>query len=202
MTSRHAGLASALLALSSLVVTSASATTPDPRFSTTDLVVVGNSSGTAIGGTPPGFDVGMRDVNNAPIPARVVTLDFKGVTMKLGAVQNAGTTLDCQARTLSRVTDGAGRVNFAPRLAGYDNTNSIRVVSNGEVIASVRGRSTDLDGIDGTTALGDFAIFGNNFLNNRTAVETDYDLDGVTGLGDFALFHEEFQRGALHSYCP
>ena len=198
MTSRHAVLALALLGFS----TAASATTPDPRFSTTDLVVVGNASGTTIGGTPPGFDVTMRDVNNAPIPGRVVILDFTGVAMKLAAVQNAGTTLDCQARTLSRVTDAAGRANFAPRLAGYDNTNAIRVVSNGELLALVRGRSTDLDGIDGRTGLGDFAIFANNFLHHSTALETDYDLNGSTGLGDFFLFREEFQHGAVQAYCP
>src|SRR5580765_4908062 len=53
-----------------VVATVASAGVPDPRFSSWDLVVVGNVSGTPIGGSPPGFDVTVRDVNNAPLSGR------------------------------------------------------------------------------------------------------------------------------------
>jgi|SRR5688572_6136962 hypothetical protein len=185
-----------------VVASVASAGVPDPRFSTTDLVVVGNASGNAIGGTPPGFDVVVRDVNNAALAGRTVVLDFSATPMKVFTVQNAGTTVNCVAKTISRVTNASGAVNFASRVAKFDNTNGVEVSADGVVLATVRGRSTDIDGTDGTTGLGDFAIFGNNFLNNTGAQETDFDLGGNTGLGDFAIFGSEFLNGATGSYCP
>ena len=185
-----------------VVASVASAGVPDPRFSTVDLVVVGNASGNAIGGSPAGFDVTVRDVNNAPLAGRTVTLDFSATPMKVFTVQNAGTTVNCPAKTISRVTNVSGAVNFASRVAKFDNTNGVEVAADGVVLATVRGRSTDIDGTDGTTGLGDFAIFGNNFLNNTAAQETDYDQGGNTGLGDFAIFGSEFLNGATGSYCP
>ena len=183
----------------------AHATSPDPRYSTIDLVVVGNSSGslmTESSGNAPGYDVTVRDVNNTPVPGHVVVLDFSNSAMKLYAVQNAGTTLDCALRRLSQVTNGAGAVKFAARLGGYDNTNAIEIVHEGVVLGIVKGRSTDLDGADGTTGLGDFALFAANFLNNQAAPETDFDLGGSTGLGDFSLLSAEFLRNTTSAYCP
>jgi hypothetical protein len=185
-----------------VVASVASAGVPDPRFSTTDLVVVGNASGNAIGAAPPGFDVVVRDVNNAALPGRTVVLDFSATPMKVFTTQNAGTTVNCVAKTISRVTNASGAVNFASRVARFDNTNGVEVSADGVVLATVRGRSTDIDGNDGTTGLGDFAIFGNNFQNNPSAQETDYDQDGVTGLGYFAIFGIEFQNGTTGTYCP
>jgi hypothetical protein len=185
-----------------VVASVASAGVPDPRFSTTDLVVVGNVSGNAIGAAPGGFDVVVRDVNNAALAGRTVVLDFSATPMKVFTVQNAGTTVNCVAKTISRVTNASGAVNFASRVARFDNTNGVEVSADGVVLATVRGRSTDIDGNDGTTGLGDFAIFGNNFLNNSGAQETDFDQTGTTALGDFAVFGAEFLGGATGTYCP
>lgn len=182
-----------------VVASVASAGVPDPRFSTTDLVVVGNASGNAIGG---GYDVVVRDVNNAALAGQTVVLDFSATPMKVFTTQNAGTTVNCVAKTISRVTNASGAVNFAARVARFDNTNGVEVSAAGVVLATVKGRSTDIDGADGTTGLGDFAIFGNNFQNNPAAQETDFDLDGSTGLGDFASFGAEFQNGTVGTYCP
>lgn len=185
-----------------VVASVASAGVPDNRFSTSDAVVVGNVSGTAIGGAPAGFDVTVKDVNNAPLAGRTVTLDFSGTPMKVYNAQNAGTTLNCAAKTISRVTNASGAVNFASRVAKFDNANNVDVIADGVPLFVVKGRSTDIDGLDGTTGLGDFAIFGGNFLNNTSAQETDFDLNGSTGLGDFSIFGGQFLGGALGTYCP
>lgn len=185
-----------------VVASVASAGVPDNRFSTSDAVVVGNVSGTAIGGSPAGFDVVVKDVNNAPLPGRTVTLDFSATPMKVFNVQNAGTTVSCAAKTISRVTNASGAVNFASRVAKFDNANNVDVIADGVPLFVVKGRSTDIDGTDGTTGLGDFAIFGNNFLNNALAQETDFDLDGGTALGDFAVFGAQFLGGVVGTYCP
>jgi hypothetical protein len=185
-----------------LVASVASAGVPDNRFSTSDAVVVGNASGTAIGGSPAGFDVVVKDVNSAPLAGRTVTLDFSATPMKVYNAQNAGTTINCAAKTISRVTNASGAVNFASRVGKFDNGNNVDVIADGVPLFVVKGRSTDIDGTDGTTGLGDFAIFGNNFLNNALAQETDFDLSGGTALGDFAIFGAQFLSGAVGTYGP
>jgi len=180
----------------------AGATLPDPRFNTIDAVVVGNTTGTAMGGAPAGFDVTMRDINNAPRANVIVTLDFSATVIRLYSTQNAGTTLNCAARTLSRTTDALGRVNFGTRLGGYSNSSLVQVIGDGEPLGVVMGRSTDLDGVDGKTGLGDLALFTANLLSNAAAQETDFDLNGTTGLGDLSLFATELLSHASGTYCP
>ena len=176
---------------------------PDNRFSTCDLVLVGNGSGAPIGGAPAGFDVNVRSVNNAPMPGAMVTLDFSATTIRLGSVQAPGTTIDCAARTLSRLTNAAGTVNFAARLGGFDNANAVLVIiPDGGPPLQVKARSMDIDGLDGRTGLSDLSLFSANFLNNPAAQETDFDLNGTTGLGDHLLFAAEFLDPVAMSYCP
>ena len=180
---------------------------PDPRFSFCDPVVVANSSGTPIGGTPPsapGFDVTVKDVNNAPMPGSIVKIDYSATTFRLSSVQTPGTTLDCAARRVSRVTNIAGVANFAVRGGGWANSNTVSVLIKDETeIILVKARSTDLDGLDGRTALGDLALFSANFLTNQAAQETDFDVNGTTGLGDFTILIAEFLRfEPAQTYCP
>ncbi len=195
-----------LAALTLVVVVAAPAQAqgvPDTRNFTLDAVVVGNTSGTPMGGNPAGFDAVVRDVFNVPVSGHALILDFSATSIRLIAVQNSGTTLNCAARTVSRLSDAAGAVNIAARFGGFDNTDAVEVSMDGVVLGRVKARSTDLDGLDGRTGLGDFAIFGDNFLNQQGAQETDYDLSGTTSLGDFALFAAEFLREPPHpDYCP
>jgi len=185
-----------------VVASVASAGVPDPRFSTIDPVVVGNASGTAIGGSPVGFDVTVRDVSNAPLAGVTVSLAFSTAGMKVFSTQNAGTTVNCPAKTISRVTNGSGQVNFAARVAKFNNANTVEVSANGVVLGNVKGRSTDIDGSDGKTGLGDLVAFSINFLSNPSAQETDFDLNGNTGLGDLVIFSSEFLTGPTLAYCP
>ena len=185
-----------------VVASVASAGVPDPRFSTFDATVVGNASGTPIGGAPAGFDVTVRDVSNAPLSGVTVTLNFSTSGMKVFSTQNAGTTVNCAAKSISRVTNGAGAVNFGSRVAKFNNANTVEVSANGVVLGNVKGRSTDIDGNDGRTGLGDLALFSANLLSNPAAQQTDFDLNGSTGLGDLALFSAELLTGPTLSYCP
>ena len=185
-----------------VVASVASAGVPDPRFSTIDAVVVGNASGTAMGGAPAGFDVTVRDVTNAPLSGVTVSLNFSTAGMKVMQTQNAGTTVNCAAKSISRVTNGAGQVNFASRVGKFNNANTVEVSANGVVLGNVKGRSTDMDGSDGKTGLGDFSLFSTNFLVNPAAQESDFDLNGNTGLADFSLLSGEFLTGPTLTYCP
>jgi hypothetical protein len=185
-----------------VVASVASAGVPDPRFSTLDAVVVGNVSGSAMGGVPAGFDVTVRDVNNAPLSGRTVTLNFAASGMKVISTQNAGTTVNCAAKSISRVTNGSGAVNFGARVAKFNNSNTVEVSADGVVLGNVKGRSTDIDGVDAKTGLGDLALLSANLLTNPSAQQTDFDLNGTTGLGDLALFTTELLTGPTLAYCP
>lgn len=184
-----------------VVASVASAGVPDPRNSTTDAVVVGGSSGTAIGAAPAGYDVVVRDVNNAPLAGRTVVLDFSATPMKVVQVQNAGTTVNCAAKTISRVTNASGAVNFAGRIGKFDNTNGVEVSADGVVLANVRGRSTDISG-DGTTNILDLIPFALNYLSNPAAPETDYSGDNTTNIVDFISFSGEYLGAASGAVCP
>jgi hypothetical protein len=185
-----------------VVASVASAGVPDPRFSTIDPVAVGTNSGTATTQVPgtPGYDVVVRDVSNAPLPGVTVTLNYSTSGMKVYSTQNAGTTVNCPAKSISRVTNGAGAVNFGPRTGKFNNANTVEVSANGVVLGNVKGRSTDIDGLAGQTAIGDFSIFAAAF--GTVNQETDFDVSGgTTGVGDFSIFASEF-AGAILTYCP
>jgi hypothetical protein len=161
----------ALLA-TSLLATVASAE-PDPRFSTIDAVAVGSPLGVAIGGSPAGYDVTMRDVSNAPRPGVIVELRLGAAGLKLYADQAAGTTIDCLAGTLSRVTDAQGQVKFVPRFGGWVDNNAIEVFGGGDSLGFVKGRSPDYDK-DGKVGLSDLVTFSNDFLTNPAAQKSDH----------------------------
>jgi hypothetical protein len=192
-------LACSLVLLSFAAIAAYAAGVPSPPNSTTDRVVVGNTSGTPMGGGVPGYDVVVRDLNNLPVGGARVILDFSNASIRLYAVQNAGTTLDCVARTLARMANAAGVVSFAARIGRYDNANAIRVIADGVLLNMVPGRSTDINGVGGQASLSDFVLFSANY--NTPAAETDFDENGMTGLNDLALFATEY-NGPVQPYCP
>jgi len=184
------------------VATVASAGVPDPRFSTIDPIGVGDNTGTAVGGSPAGFDVAVKDVNNAPVLGATVTLNFSASGLKGYAVQNAGTTVNAGAQTLSRVAT-TGSTNFAAKTGKFNNSNTVEVSANGVVLGNVKWRSTDIDGLGGITGLGDFTYFSGKYLGAVTAPEVNFDLtvSDVPGLGDFTIFSSEYLAAASGAYA-
>jgi hypothetical protein len=185
-----------------VVASVASAGIPDPRFSTVDPVAVGTNSGalTSQAAATPGFDVVVRDVGSTPLSGVTVTLNYSTSGMKVYSAQNAGTTVNCVAKSISRVTNGAGAVVFGPRTGVFNNANTVEVSANGVVLGNVKGRSTDIDGLGGQTALGDFSLFASAYNTNNP--QTDFDVSGgLTGLGDFSIFSAEY-AGVTGTYCP
>ncbi|MGH7725442.1 MAG: hypothetical protein ACREOU_08435 [Candidatus Eiseniibacteriota bacterium] len=205
----HAKLTLFALLASATATPAAFADVPDPRFSTCEPVIVATSSGTPLGapgevGTlnVPGYEVVIRDVNNAPLAGRLVEIDFTRTTVRLYTAQSPGTTVDCARRVLAKSTGAGGLALFSPRFGGFENSNLVRVYDKGELLCSIRARSTDIDAMGGTTALGDLALFAQNFLSNQAAQETDFDVSGTTGLTDLVAFAAEFIRAQSSEYCP
>ena len=184
----------------SLLARSASAAVPDPRFSTIDPVAVGSPTGVSIGGTPPGYDVTVRDVSNVPLAGRTVELYFGAPDFKLYTTQAAGTTIDCANGKISRVTNAQGAVNFVPRFGGWADGNVLLVKADGVILGNVKGRSPDYDK-DGRVALADLAAFTLDFTTHPATMRSDFDVNGVVGLGDFAIFSDQFNV-TPQALCP
>jgi hypothetical protein len=180
----------------------ASAGVPSPANSVVDQVVVGNSGGSIIG---TGFKVQVNDVNNAPLASRTVVLDFSATTMKVQQTQPAGTTVNCGAKTISRLTSGAGLATFNAAVGGFVNSNAVEVRAEGVVLANVKGRSTDCvnSGLTGDTGLPDFGYYAGISLASLTNQELDFDLvAGGAQLGDFAIFANQSLQAVQGAYCP
>jgi hypothetical protein len=193
-----------------VVATVASAGVPDPRNSTTESVIVGNATGNPLGapggmGTAAvgGFEVIVRDINNTALIGRPVVLDFaSAASVRLFNAIGGGITINCAAKTLTKPTDGTGLALFAAKIGGFANTDVVEVSADGVALANVKARSTDIDALGGSTGLGDLGIFANNFLNNPSAQETDFDVSGATGLADLGIFATEFLSAVTEAYCP
>jgi hypothetical protein len=176
------------------------------QFSTMDQVLVGSTLGIAINqvnSNEPGFDVTRRDQVNAPVPGVNVTLHFAGTNLALYSSQNPGTTVDCAARTISRVTDAQGHVKFAAQFGRWNDANVVEVESEGESFGFVKARSPDYDG-DGRVGLPDLGEFTSDFFTNTAAPRSDFDLSGATALGDLSIFSVHYlgQPAAAKPLCP
>jgi len=182
---------------------------PDPRWSVVEPLLVGCPSGNALPGcdrpmgSVAGFQVLVMGAQVVPLAGRTVTLDFSATSMRLYGDTRPGTTVNCAAATVSRLTDVSGKVTFEPRVGGNAMDGTIVVIAEGITLAAVSGRSTDFDG-DGRTDLSDAALLGAHLLGASLDARTD--LDGCTAgsptsLADFAIFAEEFLRVIPDTHC-
>jgi hypothetical protein len=190
----------------------AGADVPLPNTSTVDIVVVGGSSNAPItvGGScytqTPGFRVIARNINNVPIPGASVTLDFSATPIRLYASQFDGSTVNCAAKMLSRLTDATGLATFYPVFGGYVNNNAVEVSADGVVLALIPARSTDTDAVGATTGLSDFTTFAASFALQQPDARMNFDDcphgASIPGLTDFAIFSTQFQLAMTGAYCP
>lgn len=208
-------LALALL-VATLAASEAMAKVPDPRFSEIASVIVGSPSGAALpscGGQSwstgerfAGFRVLAKDVNNSPLWYRQITLDFSQSEVHLLGDDRPGTTVDCVAGTITRLTDDTGIALFAPRFCGSCPEARVRVLCEGVLMREVPARSTDIDG-DGVTGILDFLRVARNLFSAELDPSTDFDpcsagSEGRTTLTDFVIFAGEFERAAQGTPCP
>ena len=188
------------------------AAVPNPPFSVVDRVVVGSPSGelvTLAFSGHAGFWVIVRDVNNMPIPGSTVTLDFSTSGVRGFAAQNPGTTLNCAARTMSRVSDATGRAVFGPRFGGYDNGFNVEVSADGVILAMVPARSLDIVPNDGRTGIPDLNAFVQGYFPCpacppcATCPQLDFDASGgPLDLNDLAIFAKEYLLNlSAQAYC-
>jgi hypothetical protein len=169
---------------------------PDPRTSSIDPIGVGDCLGRPLGPAPAGFDVAVRDRNSGPLLGATVALDYSATAVRAYSTQNAGTTVNAAARTLSRVAT-FGSTNFAARTARFDNAGQVAVSANGVALGTAKWRSLDVDGVDGTIGLGDISYFVARYFAGTNAPECNFDASAsdVPDLADFAVLASESLAG-------
>ena len=160
---------------------------PRPENCTVQPVIVGDSNGMLIGS---GYRVIVRDSQNRPIEGTQVSVNFQQGVFPYEQ-QEPGTSVACATRIISRVSDVNGLVVFAPRLGGFVNAAVMAVKGDGVFLATIAGRSTDLDA-SGATDVNDLNLFRQNYFNNPSAPETDFDQSGATDVGDLAIFRQVY----------
>jgi hypothetical protein len=180
---------------------------PDPSQCTVESPMVGNHTGNTMAGIgSPGYGMVVRDVLGMGISGSTVSLDFSSAPgIRLYSTQNPGTTVNCAARTLSRMTNANGQATFGPRFGGFVNSNSVEVYADGVLLAYVAARSTDLDGSAGTTDVADLSLFKNELYKMPPEIaepQTDFNNDGQTNVADLALFRIELFTPIVGAYCP
>jgi len=194
-----------------VVASVASAGVPSPQQSSVEPVIVGNATGNPLGaggsiGTQavPGFEVVVRDVNNLALQNKNVVVDYSATSIKLHNSQSDGSTLNCGAKTVAKITPANGTVVFATKFGNFSNSNNVEVSADGVVLALVKARSTDIDGVGATTGLTDFAIFASAYLAVLPAQQVNFNLSvsDVPDLSDFVIFSTEYLSAASGTYCP
>jgi hypothetical protein len=196
-----------------LVSAPADGKVPDPRFTRVSTTLVGCPSGEAVptmvagGGGPEtrvlGFRVEAREVNNAPLSFRQVTLDFSKTSIRLIADDSPDVTVDCVNRRVNMLTGVDGVAVFHPRFCGSTLSPDVVVLVEGVVMRELPAFSIDIDG-NGSIGLADFVRFAANFNSGAADPATDFDASTPgTTLTDFVIFAREFQRDASGGVaCP
>lgn len=154
----------------------------------------------------PGFRVIVRDMVNIPLPNVPVSLVFTSPAIRIHPDGTPGTTINCANRSITRLTDAAGSVNFAPRIGGTAVGPTVRVEAQGFLLSVVEVTTTDVTG-DGFTGLGDFSILVANYLARSPDRRTDLDscvhpVDGATTLADIGIFATQFGKPIPANACP
>jgi hypothetical protein len=203
----------ALAAAASLFASSAHAADPYPQNCTVDHVIISswNEQGAPSGIGPcagtPGFDVVVRDINNAPVPNATIKIQFTltGTAIKPYRSQSGQVFVQCNDRSINVVTDANGHATIVPHFGRWTESPVVPVYANGFLLQYVEARSPDYN-CNGSVELADLVEFVNDLKDTSTPhPRSDFDdCPGVT-LGDFSFFAAQLlasQAGSPAPVCP
>lgn len=179
---------------------------PDPSQCSVESPMVGNHTGNTMAGIgSPGYGVVVRDVLGVGIAGSTVSLDFSSAPgIRLYSTQNPGTTVNCAARILSRMTNALGHAIFGPRFGGFVNASAVEVRADAVFLALVPARSTDINGMAGTTNAADLNLFAIELFKMPPEIagpQTDFNNDGRTDVADLVIFKNELFTPGVEAYC-
>jgi hypothetical protein len=160
------------------------------------------------GASTPGFDVIVRDINNAPIANSQVKVMFGGTGTSIRPYQDVGpgpVTVHCIDHSITLPTDGNGRASFVPHFGRFAETNVVEVSADGVILGLIQARSPDYD-CDGDVDVADLSTFSGDFLDTQAYhARSDFDDCPNTSLGDLLFFSAQFLAsgaGSPRNVCP
>lgn len=198
-------------------------TGPDPARSSFETQMLGLPSG--VFDTPQsnfpaedGYQVVVRNAAGAPMAGVAVTLDFaQAIYIQLYQAQEAGTTIDCAGRKLTRVSDASGVATFRPRFGGSASAdygvsaNTIRIFADGVRLnptgpfISATSPDFDRNGVVNGADEMEFmlGLRGDRCDEGDQCPLSDFDGDGRRYMDndDSYIFYNEMNRGVIAWAC-
>lgn len=204
--------------LSAALAASVHAAAPRPALSTTPTPVVWDIPALipvygydAVGVADPRgeFVITIRDLAMNPVPGALVVLDFSNCADLRLCVDphDADAVVDCDTRTLRKVTGLNGQVRFrvvgcsvaAPGSAGA-STPCARVYADGVLGGSAAVAIYDLIGCDGL-APADASAWLTDLFGGLDPLRGDYDGSGALGPADLGLWLNAFFADGSLANC-
>jgi hypothetical protein len=143
----------------------------------------------------------VRDLANNPLNGASVVIDLSGCAdLNLCCDQlDAGTTVNCPAKTTRKFTDVTGTVQFILEGKSIGSGNAVelqgagRVYANGTLIGSPTVPAFDLDGSSGV-GINDLSVWLGDFgtLGNPAFGRADFDHNGAVGINDLSVWLTQF----------
>ena len=170
------------------------------------ITLVGTAGGVP---APEGqFRVVVKDLANNPVVGAVVAVDLSFCAdLHLCADQlDPNATVNCAAKRVTKLTDGAGSVFFTvlggSNGAGNATTllNGGRVFENGTLIGSPTVSAFDLDGSAGVGA-NDLSAWLTDFGSGQNFGRSDFDCSNNVGSNDLSLWLSVYGSGTMTSSC-
>jgi len=156
------------------------------------------------------FTVLVRDLANNPLNGASVVVDLANAhDLKMCSDQlDAGTLVNCAAKTTRKFTQPNGTVTFTVLGGsnGSGNANTLlgagRIFANGVLIGSPTVSAFDLDGSNGV-GINDLSVWLTDFgtPGNPAYGRSDFDCSGTVGINDLSVWLTEFGAGTSAASC-
>ncbi len=202
--------ATLLTAAGLFIASVAMAGVPSPGNSTVPAYIKAVGSKTGVADAHGTFSIVVRDVANNPLNAASVVIDLSGTPdLRLCNDQlDAGTTVNCAAKTTRKFTDITGTVTFTV-LGGGKGAHTAstlhgggKVFANGVQLATPTITAFDLDGVGGV-GINDLSVWLVDFgtSGNPAFGRSDFDQNGAVGINDLSVWLNFFGFSSSIASC-
>jgi pimeloyl-ACP methyl ester carboxylesterase len=192
-----------------LLATTASASPPSAANSTTPSAIrLVETNGTSPDAATGGFSIVIRGLAHNPISNASVTIDFSNCpdVDLCGDQMDAAATVTCASRTVRKITNATGEVQFV--LLGHSHgsanaamaTERARIFANGVLLGEPATSEFDLDGVSAVGA-NDLSVWLTDFGSNLNPTRSDYDASGAVTANDLSVWLTVFGAGGSVQSC-
>lgn len=137
----------------------------------------------------------IRDASNNPVPGSILIMNFSGCgeARICSSDVGAGMTVNCGAKTVSGVTNGAGQVTMVVAGAGPGNSvfsfsKCVQVTADGVPLSNLNAATVDYDGANGVDLVDVAACYSDRNLGTNRR-RSDMDGNNVVDLVDVSAVY-------------